>query len=85
MESIILESTGQEKCQVIKEKPLDGDEKSISENEEDKEIVIECYICQAFFSQNRTLKAHIASVHESKKPFKCSACDYIYKCSQKTS
>ena len=77
-----MKSAVQKNGQVSKEEPLDGDEKNISKEKLDSEILlVECYICQKVFSQKSNLKVHISSIHEGKKPFKCSICDY--KCSQK--
>ena len=34
-----------------------------------------CVICAAPFGQKTEMNAHIASVHEGNKPFKCAICD----------
>ena len=34
-------------------------------------------VCDYIFSAKCTLKKHVESVHEVKKPFKCEICDYI--------
>ena len=39
---------------------------------------MECKICEAVFRQKGALKTHIASVHDSKKPFKCKICDSCF-------
>ena len=59
----------QETVHEIKEEPLDCDNNNMSEKEQETQNVVECYICQAIFSQKSTLKAHIASVHDGKKPY----------------
>ena len=41
-----------------------------------------CEICCKTFSGMGSLKIHIASIHEGKKPFKCNICDY--SCNQKS-
>ena len=38
--------------------------------------------CNSTFTQKSSLKTHIASVHEEKKPFKCELCNYM--CSRKS-
>ena len=39
------------------------------------EIHLKCGVCNSVFELITNLKRHIQSVHESKKPFKCSICD----------
>ena len=63
---------------IVKEKPLNCDEKSLSEKELKKKNVAECFICKRTFSNKGNLKIHIAAVHEGKKPFKCSICDFKF-------
>ena len=35
-----------------------------------------CNICQAVFKTTKNLKNHVFSVHEKRKPYKCSSCHY---------
>ena len=35
---------------------------------------LQCETCNYFFKTKETLKRHITSVHEGKKPFKCDIC-----------
>ena len=35
---------------------------------------IKCDICNSVFKHKRTLKSHIASIHERRKPFQCNTC-----------
>merc|ERR1719369_1956672 len=35
-----------------------------------------CYICKVKFKTTTRLKNHILSVHEKRKPYKCSSCHY---------
>ena len=37
-----------------------------------------CEICCKTFSGMGSLKIHIASIHEGKKPFKCNICDFTF-------
>ena len=37
-----------------------------------------CEICCKTFSGMGSLKIHIASIHEGKKPFKCNFCDSCF-------
>ena len=39
-----------------------------------KQGSFQCKICDAFFKEMGTLKRHITSVHEGKKPFECEIC-----------
>ena len=52
-------------------KSLDNFEKG-----KDEKNMTECYICQVKISNKKSSKAHISSVHESKKTFKCPICEY---------
>ena len=51
----------------------------MSEKEQEKNKIIDCYICQKSFSAKRSLKTHIATIHEGKKPFKCKICNTQFK------
>ena len=41
-----------------------------------EKIRIPCELCESTFTHRNSLKLHIASVHEGKKPHQCSICDY---------
>ena len=54
---------------------------SDQENLNSKKLVksdITCAICNSNFSNNKCLNQHISSVHEKKKPFKCSVCELCF-------
>ena len=70
------ESIVHENPKEIEEGMLDFDDNVVSVNELEKKNVIECEICQTHFSKESSLKTHIATVHQGKKTFKCSICDY---------
>ena len=40
-----------------------------------KQGSIQCKMCETIFKDTRTLKRHIVSVHEGKKPFECEICE----------
>ena len=42
-----------------------------------------CENCNLFFAKNQHLNAHIASVHEGKKPYQCDICVTSFKTEQK--
>ena len=39
-------------------------------------MLLKCELCNYNCSNKGSLKRHVASVHEHKKPFKCEICDY---------
>ena len=41
-----------------------------------KEEIFNCEICGLIFHQTHHLSAHIARVHEEKRPAKCKFCDF---------
>ena len=46
-----------------------------SHSEEEMDQPLRCDICDSPFKSEGTLKKHIGSVHEGKKPFKCNKCE----------
>ena len=60
----------------IKEEQTDSNLKE--ETETRKKAAAPCEICGKTFFDMSTMKKHIASVHEKKKPFKCEICDYSF-------
>ena len=40
-----------------------------------KKSTIACEICCKTFSGMQSMKSHVESIHEGKKPFKCNICD----------
>ena len=58
---------------IIKEENL----KWLQQSEKTFEIY-KCNNCSAAFPMKSHLKKHVTSVHEGKKPFQCSICDYCF-------
>ena len=62
------------------EEPTDRTSKE-EPDETRKKAIVRCEICGKTVFHMGSMKKHISSVHEKKKPFKCEICDY--SCSQK--
>ena len=48
------------------------------EIEEPEKVALQCEYCQRAFSNKKSLKRHVASVHERKKQFQCENCDMAF-------
>ena len=53
--------------------------KDIKAENEEGEILIKCFACDASFTSKKYLQKHIDRIHKGKKPYTCNDCNFHFK------